>query len=155
VREPSPAPAWFVAAVLALVATLNGGLPAAWRSDPSNRFGLPAFLAWAIGAAWLAFRRGSPTRSLGMSVAGLSFAVIGQMGNLEVLKQVGLATAVSGLFGTLRARFLVMAAASAWTPAWGWLAQHACGDALDWLRLPVAITCLTLVAVSHCRAQRP
>jgi len=129
--QPSPTPWWFLAAAAIFCGALNAGLVLAWARDPSNRYGSFAFLIWAAGIALLAWPPHGPAARLPVWVASLAICVIGQAGSLQVLKQVGLALLLASTIRPLPAAAIMLAAASTWTPAWGWLATHFAGPSFD------------------------
>jgi len=132
--HPSPTPWWFLAAATVFCGALNAGLIEAWARDPSNRYGSSAFLVWAAGIALLAWPPRGPAARLPVWIAALAICAIGQAGALQVLKQAALALLLASTIRPLPSAAIMLAAASTWTPAWGWLATQFAGPSLDGYR---------------------
>ena len=141
-RDPR-APWWFFILVAAWGAFLNAGLLSAWIYDPSNRFGGLAFVLWLAACGFVAWSaRPVPART-GVWISSLVLLALGELGTLQVLKQVAMALLLPSLCRRPSAFALMALAAASWTPAWGWLFNHAIGTPLDFLRPLFVIACLS------------
>lgn len=138
-------PLWFLTAVLIYLAWGNQTLPSAWMHDPSNRTGGIAFLLWlgtSVGvAAWQQFS----VSGLRWWTMALLLCLIGQLGSLEILKQLALAVAIMSLLENRPCRLACLAGALSWTPALGWLVREALPINPDYLRLPFLLTMLGIM----------
>ena len=140
-RDPR-APWWFFILVAAWGAFLNAGLLSAWIYDPSNRFGGLAFVLWLAACGFVAWSaRPVPART-GVWISSLVLLALGELGTLQVLKQVAMALLLPSLCRRPSAFALMALAAASWTPAWGWVFNQAFGTPLDGLRPLFVIACL-------------
>ncbi len=127
---------------------INLHLRLAWVSDPLNRYGAFAFLLWLAGSAWMAARSTTPARRVlsscpvAAALAVMALALTAEIGQLKVAGQVALALGVASLLRPWFAALICLAAAAAWTPAWGWWNRQTFGDALDLYRLSYAAVLL-------------
>lgn len=140
-NTPRPAPWWFFACTFALGLILNAGLITAWGRDPSNRFGGLAFVLWLAGCTFIAWStRPMPART-GVWISSLGLLVLGELGTLQVLKHVAIALLLPSLCRKPLAFGCMALAAASWTPAWGWILEHACGTPLDFMRPLFVLAC--------------
>lgn len=143
-NPPRSIPWWFFGCTLAMGVILNAGLPTAWARDPSNRFGGLSFALWLAACAFLAWSaRPIPART-GVWIAALALLVLGELGTLQVLKHAAVALLVPSLCRKPLTFACMAVAAASWTPAWGWILEHACGTPLDFVRPLFVLACFVL-----------
>jgi exosortase/archaeosortase family protein len=115
---------WLEFIILGYCAWQSAGLPAVWRDSPFDRLGWLAFVIWAAG---IAVARVTATRDAHdpkkgaswLPALGLAFAFLGDLGELNVSRHLGLALVLAH-FSPWPCRFACAAGAVTWLPALGW-----------------------------------
>jgi hypothetical protein len=139
--------------VLAFCVWQGWGVISAWRHSPYDRLGWLAFLVWLgpvlVGRAECGVQnaesgvqsgergRGAAWR-VWMSGLGLVCAVVGVIGDLNVLRHAGLALAIAGLAVTGWRWLGWLGLAVCWMPAVGWLGQGLAVSQVGALRVGAA-----------------
>lgn len=138
-------PSWFIGSVSLYLIWGNQTLPSAWIHDPSNRTGAFAFLLWFGASLFMSLRTGFSSGNSNWWIASLILCLIGQLGSLEIMKQLALALAVTSFFHTSLSRIACFAGAFSWTPALGWMLREVLPFNPDFFRLPLLFVMLGIM----------
>ena len=139
------APWWFVIPVILFLAWESRALQSAWTLDLSNRNGLIAFLIWFIGSIVLAILTPYNLRSATWWTIALLFCLAGKLGDMEVLKHIGIAVGIAGILPNSVARAACLVGALSWTTALSWFTQHYFYLNSDPYRIPLAVLTLGIM----------
>lgn len=132
-------PWWFVISVILFLIWESRALRFAWTLDLSNRYGLIAFLLWIISSIFIALHFHSNLRNGTWWTLALLCCLAGKLGDMEVLKHVGIAVAVAGILPNTATRIICLIGAMSWTTALSWFSEHYYLFNPDRLRIPMAL----------------
>ncbi|SCY30134.1 hypothetical protein [Desulfoluna spongiiphila] len=101
-------------------------LLSAWQRSPHDRLGWLALFIWLVPVLYRGrhLHRGLPAWSPLLLGLGLLLSFIGEMGSLNLLNHLGLATALAGLARITPRQLPWAAAAISWMPLFGWVGSH-------------------------------
>ncbi|VFQ46484.1 hypothetical protein [Desulfoluna butyratoxydans] len=101
-------------------------LLAAWQRSPHDRLGWLALFIWGLPILCRGrhLEKGRPLGQPHLLALGLFLSFIGELGSLNLLNHLGLASALAGLVGLTPRQLPWVVAAISWMPLLGWVGSH-------------------------------
>ncbi|WOO42024.1 hypothetical protein [Rubellicoccus peritrichatus] len=117
-----------------------------WQSDVYARLAPLCFALWLLAGlvSIISKRKDWKPEILNLSLA-IIVTLIGVIGSLNILKQIGFGLALAGLIPFSAYKYIWVIGIPSWLPATGWLAATQLNLGPLWLRLPALMLSLVIL----------